>query len=216
MPQHVAPKLVKLGGRGTSHRITKTDDEPVPTLDTPQTAPDPTTGLVLVDSDSGDAQRRLSRVVMLSAYQGVLARDTSRDDLVEHYKALLQDMTGDQSSAVVLSALAGAELAKKTPEGDRQAIKDLAKAVDLDSKFPKDYLLLSELQSHRGDLDAAIKVLTTATQRFPYTPAPYENLVACYLRAGNAAKASDILHRGLQVFPSDRNLLQLASRAAQP
>ena len=30
MPQHVAPKLVKLGGRGTSHRITKTDDEPVP------------------------------------------------------------------------------------------------------------------------------------------------------------------------------------------
>jgi tetratricopeptide (TPR) repeat protein len=216
MPRHVAPKLVKLGGRGTSHRITKTDDEPVPTLDTPQTAPDPTTGLVLVDSDSADAQRRLSRVVMLSAYQGVLARDNSRDDLVEHYKALLQDMTGDRSSAVVLSALAGAEIAKKTPEGDRQAIKDLTKAVDLDSKLPNDYLLLSELRSHRGDFDSAIKVLSVATHRFPYIPAPYENLVACYLRAGDTANASDTLHRGLQLFPSDKSLLQLAARAAQP
>jgi len=216
MPQHVAPKLVKLGGRGTSHRITKTDDEPLPTLDTPQTATDPATCLVLVDSDSRDAQRRLPRTVMLSAYQGVLARDTTRDDLVEHYRALLGEMTGDHSNAVVLSALAGAELAKQTPEGDQQAIKDLQMAVDLDSKFPKDYLLLSEMQSHRGEIAAAIKVLSVATQRFPYIPAPYENLVVCYMRAGDRARAADILHRGLELFPSDKNLLQLAARAAHP
>jgi hypothetical protein len=216
MPKHVAPKLIKIGARGTSHRITKTDDEAVPPMDTPQTAPDPKTGLILVDADSPDDQRRLPRVVMLSAYQGILARDQSREDLAEHYKTLLEDMKGDQSSALVLSAQAGAELAKNTPEGDRQAIEDLSKAVELDSKFPRDYLLLSELQDRSGDLGAAVKALSIATEKFPYMPAPYEKLAECYMRAGDTAKASDILRRGLVLFPSDKNLLQLAARAGQP
>jgi hypothetical protein len=216
MPKHVAPKLVKIGARGTSHRITKTDDEAVPPMDTPPTTPDPKTGLILVDSDSLDAQERLPRVVLLSAYQGILARDSSRDDLADHYKSLLQDMAADQSSATVLSAQAGAELAKNTPEGNRQAIKDLSKAVDLDSRFPKDYLLLAELQDRSGDLGAAIKVLLIAMERFPYTPAPYEKLIDYYQRTGDSAKASEILHRGLKLFPSDKNLLQLAATAGQP
>jgi len=216
MPKHVAPKLVKLGGRGTSHRITKTDDEPLPRMDTPQTAPDPETGLVLVNSDAADAQRRLPREVLLSAYLGVLARDNSKDDLIEHYKALLQNMTGDRSSAVVLSALAGAELANRTAAGDRLAIRDLQTAVDLDSKFPRDYLLLSDLQSRSGDPEAAIKVLSIAIERFPYNPTPYEKLVVSWQRVGNTAKASEVLHRGLELFPADRNLLQLAAKASQP
>lgn len=216
MPKHVAPKLVKLGGRGTSHRITKNDDQAVPPMDTPQTAPDPRTGLVLVNSDSPTAQTHLPREVLLSAYQGVLARDSSRDDLVEHYKTLLRDLAGNKSSSVVLSALAGAELAKGTSEGNRQAIQDLVAAVDLDSKFPKDYLLLSQLQLRDGDLGGAIKVLSSAIEKFPYNPAPYENLAACYLRSGDTAKALDILRRGLKLFPADKSLLQLAAKANQP
>jgi hypothetical protein len=216
MPKHVAPKLIKLGARGTSHRITKTDDEPVPPMDTPQTVPDPATGLVLVNSDGKDAQSRLPREVLLSAYQGVLARDSSRTDLVDHYRALLQDLAGNQHDLLVLSALAGAELAKRSGEGDRQAITDLQKAVDLDSQFLKDYLLLADLQSRSGDFGAAIKVLSIATEKFPYFPAPYENLVRSYLRAGDTAKASDVLRRGLDLFPSDKTLLQLAARAARP
>jgi hypothetical protein len=216
MPKHVAPKLIKLGARGTSHRITKTDDEPVPPMDTPQTVPDPATGLVLVNSDGKDVQSRLPREVLLSAYQGVLARDSSRTDLVDHYRALLQDLAGNQDDPLVLSALAGAELAKRSGEGDRQAIAAMQKAVDLDSKFLKDYLLLADLQSRGGDFGAAIKVLSIATGKFPYFPAPYENLVRSYLRAGDTAKASDILHRGLDLFPSDKTLLQLVARVAHP
>jgi tetratricopeptide (TPR) repeat protein len=219
MPQHLAPKLVKIGARGTSHRITKNDDEPVPHMDTPQTTPDPKTGLILVNSDAADAQDRLPREVLLRGYQGALARDQSREDLAEHYKNLLQAMTGDQSSEIVLSALAGAELAKRTSEGDREAIKDLSKAVALNSKFPKDYLLLAELNDRDGNLGEAIRVLSLAIERFPYTPAPYESLVACYQRAGDTAKASEILRRGLELFPADKNLLQLeagqASRSSE-
>jgi tetratricopeptide (TPR) repeat protein len=185
-------------------------------MDTPQTAPDRLTGLLLVNSDSPTARTHLPREVLLSAYQGVLARDSSRDDLVEHYKTLLQELTSDKSSSVVLSALAGAELAKGTSEGNRQAAKDLLAAVDMDSKSPKDYLLLSQLQWRDGDLGGAIKVLSSAIEKFPYNPAPYESLAACYLRRGDTAKALDILRRGLKLFPADKSLLQLAAKANQP
>jgi hypothetical protein len=216
MPQHVAPKLVKIGGRGTSHRILKTEDEPIPEMDTPQTAADPATGLILVDSDSHGAQTHLPRAVLLSGYQGVLARDPSRDDLANRYRSLLEEMAGDHSAPLVLSALAGGELARRTSAGDQQAIKDLAEAVDLDSKFPKDYLLLSDLQFRSGNPGPAIKVLWLATERFPYNPAPYEHLVASYMRTGDKVKAAEVLHRGLELFPADRNLCQLAAKMGQP
>lgn len=83
MPKHVAPKLVKIGARGTSHRITKNDNEALPPMDTAQTVPDPKTGMILVNSDFADAQRHLPRVVLLSAYPGILARDPSRAELAE-------------------------------------------------------------------------------------------------------------------------------------
>ena len=216
MPQHVSPKLVKLGGRGTSHRITKTDDEPVPTADTPRTAPDPETDLILVNSDSPDAQSRLPRQVLMRAYQSVLARDASRTDLIAHYKSLLEGMTSEQGDPLVLSALAGAELAKGTPDGDRQAIEDLQRAVDLNSEFPNDYLLLSDLQSRAGNLGGAIKALSIAIERFPYGPAPYQKLVGCYRRAGDSARASRILDRGLKLFPSDKKLLQFGAGTGSP
>jgi len=216
MPKHDAPKLVKIGGRGTSHRITKNEDEPVPTMDTPQTAPDPETGLILVNSDAMGAQEHLSPLTLLSAYRSVLAHEPSRVDLAERYKSLLHSLAGDHTEAIVFEALAEEDLAKKTPEGNQQALHDLNQAVNLDSNSPKDYMMLSELLYRAGDLEAAIKVLSTAAEKFPYIPTPYENLAICYLRNGDSAKASDVIRRGLQVFPSDKNLHQLAVKALRP
>jgi lipopolysaccharide biosynthesis regulator YciM len=69
---------------------------------------------------------------------------------------------------------------------------------------------LSELQFHSNDFDGAIAVLTSALKRFPYVPTTYEHLAACYLSAGQPSKASEIIRRGLEVFPSDKVLLLLA------
>jgi hypothetical protein len=211
MPKHAAPKLVKVGGRGTSHRITRMEDEPVPLGDTPGTSIDLTTGIILVDSDSADAQRQLNPVVLLKGYQGILAHDRT-DDLERRYTLLLQELSSDKYDATVFSAIANADLAKHTDEGNRLAVSELSEAIRLHSDSPKDYMLLSELQYRANDLNAAIAVLTSALARFPYLPTPYENLAVCYLRSGQASKAGEVIERGLTIFPSDKNLLALAQR----
>lgn len=212
MPKHVAPKLVKIGGQGTSHRITRTNDEWVPTVNTPQTSVDPATGMILTDSDSTQAQKQLPPTVLLKAYQSVLARDPKRVDLAERYKTLLQNVENAKKDPLVLSALADSELAKKTAEGNHLAIQDLNEAVRLDSGSPMDYMLLSELLYRANDLEAAIGVLTKALTKFPYLPTAYENLAICYMRSGDTSKATKIIQRGLATFPSDHNLLLLAQR----
>ena len=77
-------------------------------------------------------------------------------------------------------------------------------------------MLLAELQASSGYLGGAIKALAIAIERFPYIPAPYEKLADCYQRAGETAKASVILRRGLRRFPADKNLLQLAAKTGLP
>lgn len=211
MPKHVAPKLVKVGGQGTSHRITRIESEPVPQVESPQTTPDPATGMILVDSDSSDAQKRVSQSVLLRAYQSVLAHDPTAD-LAARYEALLKSMASDAADAIVFSALANQELAKHSDEGNRAAMYDLSEAVRLHTESPKDYLLLSELQFRSNDLEGAIATLTAALERFPYVPTPYENLAVCYLRSNQPARASEVIRRGLEIFPSDKNLLLLSER----
>ena len=212
MAKHVAPKLVKIGGEGTSHRILRTEDEPVPPMSTPQTSVDPKTGLILIDSDSANPQTKLPNIVLLQGLQSVLAHEERRDDLKRRYESLLQEMAKDPQEASVFSALAASELAKRTAEGDTQAIADLHEAVRLQTNSPRDYLLLSELQYRANNLPDAITALSSALTKFPYLPTPYENLAVCYMRLGNVQKAADIVRRGLVLFPADQNLVLLASK----
>jgi len=214
MAKHVAPRLVKFGGQGTSHRITTTGEEPLPLAGSPRTSVSPVSGLILTDSDSDDAQKRLDPLVLMKAYQGVLARNPS-SDIAARYDTLLQQLSNDKNDSSVFSALADLELAKHNDEGDRLAIHDLSEAIRLDSDSPKDYMRLSELQFHSNDFDGAIAVLTSALKRFPYVPTTYEHHAACSPSAGQPLKASEIISRGLDVFPSDKVLL-LLDRHTQP
>jgi lipopolysaccharide biosynthesis regulator YciM len=211
MAKHVAPRLVKFGGQGTSHRITTTEEEPLPPASSPQTSISPASGLILTDSDSDDAQERLDPLVLMKAYQDILARNHP-NDIAARYETLLQQLSDDKNDASVFSALADSELAKHNDEDDRMAIQDLLKAIRLDSDSPKDYMRLSELQFRANDFNGAIAVLTSALKRFPYVPTAYEHLAACYLRDGQPSKATEIIRRGLEVFPSDKNLLLLAQQ----
>ena len=212
MAKHVAPRLVKFGGRGTSHRITTTENEPLPPASSPQTSVDAATGLILTDSDADNAQKHLDPLVLMKGYQGILARGHN-NDIAARYEILLQQLSSDKSDASVFSALADSELAKHSAEGDRTAINDLLEAIRLNSDSPKDYLRLSELQFRANDFNGAIAVLTSSLKRFPYVPAAYEHLAACHMRAGQTSQAKEAIRRGLEVFPSDNSLLLLAQQS---
>ncbi len=212
MPKHSAPKLVKIGGKGTSHRILRSEDEPIPPMDAPQTSVDPQTGLILIDSDSASSRAKLPKVVLLKAYQSVLARDKDADGRLAQYQDLLQEMKNDSGEPFVFNALAESELKQKTAEGNRQAIHDLDEAIRLDTNSPRGYMMLSELQYRANNIGAAIMVLSTALAKLPYLPTPYENLAIYYLQSGDTQKAAEVVRRGLSIFPADQNLILLAGR----
>ncbi len=106
----------------------------------------------------------------------------------------------------MLSALAKRELSKRSPEGNAAAESYLSKAVELKSKSPQDYMLLSELLYRGGRKPEAVAILERAIALFPYLPTAYQNLSVCYISMGDAAKAREVLKSGLGLFPADANL----------
>jgi predicted Zn-dependent protease len=204
MPKHVAPRFVMLGTQGTSHRIVAYEEEALPTTTTPQNSPDPATGLILVDRIPGSTKTALSPLVLLQAYQSVLARSPNRTDLKSRHDQLLDRLAkSDPDNVLVLSALAKRELEKRSSQGDSAAVDYLSRAVKLRSKSPQDYMVLGELLYRSGHRVEAINILKRAVFLFPYIPTAYENLAFCYVSIGDGAKAKEIVKDGLSIFPSD-------------
>lgn len=213
MPKHTAPRFVMLGTTGTSHRIVATEDQPLPPLTTPQTSPDPATGLILVNSNPDSRYKEIDPTVLLQAYQSVLLRNSNRLDLRDRYNQLLDQLAQSAPENVtVLSALAKRELEKHLPKADSSAMAYLTKAVELGSNSPQDYMLLSELLYRSGRKAESIRILNKAVSLFPYIPTPFENLGYCYLSVGDYAHAKEIVNTGLRVYPNDPNLRGLEKK----
>jgi tetratricopeptide (TPR) repeat protein len=211
MPKHVAPRFVMVGTQGTSHRIVAYEGEPLPA--TQQAAPDPATGLILVDKTPGSPKPTLSPLVLLQAYQSVLVRNPNQSDISDRYNRLLDQLAkSDPTNALVLSALANRELAKRSPEGNSAALSYLSSSVERGSKSPQDYMLLSELLYRSGQHLESIKILKQSVSLFPYIPTAYENLSIFYMLSGDAANAKATVKDGLSIFPSDPNLRSLQSK----
>jgi Flp pilus assembly protein TadD len=183
------------------------EGEPLPTAATQQDSPDPATGLILVDRIPGSTKTALSPLVLLQAYQSVLARSPNRTDLKCRYDQLLDRLAKSHpDNVLVLSALAKRELEERSPQGDSAAVSYLSRAVEAGSKSPQDYMLLAELLYRSGHSSEAINILKKAVSLFPYIPTPYENLSLCYMSIGDNVNARMIVKDGLNIFPSNPNL----------
>ena len=205
MPKHVAPRFVMVGTQGTSHRIVTYEGEPLPAAQ--KVAPDPATGLILVNSTPGSPKITVSPLVLLQAYQSVLLRNPNQTDIKDRYNRTL-DLVAKSSpnDVLVLSALANRELAKQTPEGNAAALSYLSKTVERGSKSPQDYMILAELLYNSGQRLQAITILKRAVSLFPYIPNSYENLSIYYMLIGDESNAKETLKNGLSLFPSDPKL----------
>ena len=213
MPKHVAPRIDMLGTQGTSHRIVAYRGEPLPAWAAQVESPDPATGLILIDSNSGSDRTRVSPLVLLQAYQSVLARSPGRTDLKARYDLLLTRLAkSDPNSLVVLEALAKRELGKRSSQGNEAAAAYLSKAIQAGSRSPQDYMFLAELLYRSGQSMEAIKILKRAVVLFPYIPTPYENLTICYMSIGDNSSAKQIVKAAIGIFPSDPNLRALQDK----
>ncbi len=211
MPKHVAPRFVMVGTQGTSHRIVAYEGEPLPVAQ--QAAPDPATGLILVDRIPGSPKTTLSPLVLLQAYQSVLVRNPNGAGISARYDALLDRLAkSDPDNILVLSALAKRELAKRSPQGNSAALSYLSRAVERGSKSPQDYMILGELLYRSGQHLQAITTLKRAVSLFPYIPTAYENLSIFYMFSGDTANAKETVKNGLSIFPSDPNLQVIQRR----
>ena len=207
MQKHVTPRFIMLGTQGTSHRIVAREEEPLPKWAAQLDSPDPGTGLILVDKTEGSARPSVSPIVLLQAYEGVLARSPNQMEISARYDSLLDRLArSDPNNVVVLRALAKRELGKGSPEGNSAALSFLMKAVDKGSKSPQDYMLLAGLLFRSGQSLQALKVLKQAVSLFPYIPTFYEDLSMSYMSIGDVPNAKKIVEIGLGKFPSDPNL----------
>lgn len=208
MPKHVAPRFIMLGTQGTSHRIVAREGEPLPAEAIQDQSPDPTTGLILVNRNRDATDTTLSPLVLLQAYQAVLARSPKRSDLESRYDRLIDQMqNSDPDNPLVLSALAKRELKKQLPQANLVAAKFLSRAVEKGSKSPQDYMVLAELLFRSNRKEEAVDILKDAISRFPYISTPYENLSFCYKSMGDDAHAREVVKTGLGIFPRNPNLL---------
>jgi predicted CXXCH cytochrome family protein len=213
MPKHVAPRFVMLGTQGTSHRIVKYEGEPLPEAIAQAATPDPVTGLILVNGTPCSQNSALSPLVLLQAYQSVLARSPNRTDISTRYEVLLDQLAkSDPDNVLVLSALAKRELTKQSAQGNVAAQSYLSRAVERGSRSPQDYMLLAELLYRSGQRLQTIATLKRAVSLFPYIPTSYENLAVCYMAIGDRASSQEIVKSGLSIFPSDPNLRALQSK----
>jgi Flp pilus assembly protein TadD len=88
-----------------------------------------------------------------------------------------------------------------------------AVAVGANPRHPQPWLGLARLERTRGRLAAAEQYAQRALDVAPHLAEVYAELARILLRDGRAARALDVLARGLQCVPGDRELIDLRNAA---
>lgn len=187
----------------TSHRIVSRDGEPYPE-DMFRRERIPGTGLILLDNARGNKNVSVSPLVLLQAYHDIVTRFPKQSAYRQRYDRLLDSLAKtNPNSALVLSSLAHRELVTGTPQGAREALLYLKKAVASGFAPLSDYVVLAELLVRSGQPQKGISVLKQTLSLAPYNPLLYQDLAVAYWFAGEVEACSDTARRGLELFPGD-------------
>jgi tetratricopeptide (TPR) repeat protein len=187
----------------TSHRIVLHDGEPYPE-NAFRPVLIPGTGLALLDKVERNENRSLSPLILLQAYRNIATKYPDQASYRQRYDQLLDSLEKTHpDNPLVLSDLAYQELSTRTPEGDAEALRHLARAVASSSTSLSDYVLLAELLVRTAQPEGAVKVLKQALSLAPYNPLLYQDLAVAYWFAGKYEECSGTLGRGLKLFPGD-------------
>jgi tetratricopeptide repeat protein len=197
----------------TEHRILTRPDEPYP-----QEAFEPgessAPGLLHLTAGPGSHTTNTSAITLFQAYAGLVHDGHSefKTQANEMLDRLAHEAPG---SPVVLSALARRAVGAGSPEAMDKAMRDFAGAIQAGASA-EDYLLLAGLHGKKKQNAEAIAVLQKGLRANPYVREFPESLAVEYMALGQYREASEVIRKGLDLFPDDVALrvLQKKVRAA--
>jgi predicted CXXCH cytochrome family protein len=190
----------------TEHRVLVSSNAPLP--EDAFSSTDFDSGLVRLTARPGNPRTPIPDIVLFQAYAELIhdGHEEFRPRMDEVLARLSRTTPND---ARVLSALAGREVQKNSPEAFEVAARYLTKAVKTGNAQGEDFLLLADLDSRANKHGDAIDVLRAGQRLNPYLPKFAESLAAEYMKLGDYAVSTDVIRHGLELFPDDKALRKL-------
>jgi hypothetical protein len=191
----------------TNHRIIAESEEPYPEAAFQMTTP-ALSDLVHLNAIPGKQDSKLSPLILLQAYAQLMA---SHVEFRGRYLALAAQLeTTNPENISVLEALADGALQQKSARGTAAAIQYLDRAIKQGAVNPVDFEQLASLLIQTGRLSDAVEIAERGIRLISYDAELYRLLGRSYLLLKKPAQARAAVMKGLEIFPGDSMLRQLA------
>jgi hypothetical protein len=182
----------------TDHRIVRRPGE-VYEPDAPRPSTPGLSDLIDLDAEPDQAGSAVSPLTALIALRQLADRG---EPYKSRYLAMLSQVAPSYpDNPLVLGMLARKAVQDGTPEGNRQVMRDLSRAIQSGSTWPSDYDLLGTLLLRVGRPQEAADVVGRGIALAPYTPSLYPLMADCDEAMRKTAEAIDALKRGIVLFP---------------
>ena len=193
----------------THHRVVAYEGEPYPDIAFNQTTPG-LPDLILMNAIPGEGSESLHPVTLLVAYGQLIE---SYPKYRQPYFALLDKLAKTEpDNPVVLHALGTKEATAGTPEGKRQAIRHLSRAIDLGETSPNSFEILAELLAHSDRVPEAVEILKKGIALNPYSERLYKALAFAYVSLKQYDLALQTMKLELEVYPQDSFMREMLAK----
>ena len=191
-------------GALTDHRIVAFQGEPYPEIAFHQTTaslPD----LVRLTAPPGGRSDALPLLTLLEAYNQLAS--TNPEAYQKRQVAVLNRLANVESNnPVVMSALAEGLLRERTVQSETEAMSYIARAVELGSTNPADYLRLGDLMARFGQTSQSVVILQRGIRLAPYNGFLYRSLALSYIAMGKYRQAAESAKQAFQLVPEDATI----------
>jgi tetratricopeptide (TPR) repeat protein len=193
----------------TEHRIVTRPDEPYPP-EAFEPGANSAPGLLHLTAGPQSHTGNTPAITLFQAYAG-LVHDGHSEFKTKANEMLDRVARESSGNPVVLSALARRAMGTGTPEALEEAIRDFTSATQAGAAA-EEYLLLAGLYGKKKQNTEAIAVLQKGMRANPYVREFSESLAVEYMALGQYRDASDVIRKGLDLFPDDVTLRVLQKK----
>jgi len=159
---------------------------------------------IALDPDYARAYAALAETVFVlyANHQAISLSDASEIALAAVERALSLDPNNAEAYAVRGLVSARTWQQTRVGSGNIRAADDYRKALQLNSNLSNAYVWFSSLRETENDVEGAIELLAVALEIDPLNRTPFVNLPGLYALRGEVDACTDLLLRGMDLFPN--------------